>query len=205
MIENKSNKNNSIAFNPINDDLTYKGYAALACCIWGDIVNGIEIKPKDTIGKEELIKKAYGLTKDDLVESKKKIKNKKSKPHKSFKYINIRLIDINNGKVVKRFNNIPEASKFLGLASKGISSYILKGYIRDKKYKIEADLNPDYVKGAHARTSVRVINIKTGFSKECETVKEATEISGLSGPTIYLYARDKIVSRNGWKFEYIED
>lgn len=205
MIENKSNKNNSMTFNPIEDDLTYRGYAALACCIWGDIVNGIEIKPEDTIGKEERIKRAYGLFENNLLDGNKKIKNKKSKPHKSFKYINLRLIDVNNGKVVKRFNNIPEASKFLGLASKGISSYILKGYIRNKKYKIEADLNPDYVKGTHARMSVRAINVKTGFSKECEAVKEATEISGLSGPTIYLYAKDKIISRNGWKFEYIED
>lgn len=203
MIENKSNKNNSIAFNPIEDDLTYRGYAALACCIWGDVINGIEIKPEDTIGKEERIKKAYGLIKDDLVENKKKIKKKKS--CKSFKYINIRIIDINNGKVVKRFNNISEASKFLGLAGKGIITYILKGYTRNKKYKIEADLNPNYVRGAHARTSVRVINVKTGFSKECETVKEATEITGLSGPTIYVNARDKRVSKDGWKFEYIED
>ena len=203
MIENKSNKNNSIAFNPINDDLTYRGYAALACCIWGDIVNGIEIKPEDTIGKEDLIKRAFGLTRDY---SKRNIPQKKrSKSHKNFKYINLRIIDVNNGKVVKRFNNVSEASEFLKITDNRVNVYISTGYIRDKKYKIEADLNPNYVQGAHARTSVRVINVKTKFKKECETVKEATEITGLSGPTIYVYARDKVISKKGWKFEYIED
>lgn len=79
MILNNNNIHNSIAFNPMSDDLTYRGYAALACCIWGDIVNGIEIKPSDTVGKEERIKKAYGLIKDDSIEGNIKVKKKKSK------------------------------------------------------------------------------------------------------------------------------
>lgn len=209
MILNNNNIHNSIAFNPMSDDLTYRGYAALACCIWGDIVNGIEIKPSDTVGKEERIKKAYGLIKDDSIEDKTKDKKKKlkekSRTNKSFKYMNIRLIDINNGEIFKIFNNVSEASDFLGITDNRVNVYISTGYIRDKKYKIEADLNPNYVRGAHARTSVRVINVKTGFNKECETVKEAKEITGLSRPTIYVNARDKRVSKAGWKFEYIED
>lgn len=119
--------------------------------------------------------------------------------------MNIRLINIHNGEIFKTFNNVSEASDFLGITDNRVNVYISTGYIRDKKYKIEADLNPNYVKGAHARTSVRVINVKTGFNKECETVKEAKEITGLSGPTIYVNARDKRVSKAGWKFEYIED
>lgn len=209
MIENKNNINNSIAFNPIEDDLTYRGYAALACCIWGDIINGIEIKPEYTIGKEERIKRAYGIIKDDPSEGSTKVKKKKvkekSRTNKTFKYINIRLIDIHNREIFKTFNNVSEASDFLGITDNRVNVYISTGYIRDKKYKIEADLNPNYVRGAHARTSVRVINVKTGFNKECETVKEAKEITGLSGPTIYINARDKKVSKAGWKFEYIED
>ena len=210
MIENKSSINNSIAFNPVTDDLTYRGYMALAYTVCG-------VKTPSGRWKQIGLRKArqiFGLNgreagnKDnsDIEEKRPKEKQRvKSRTNKSFKYMNIRLIDINNGEIFKIFNNVSEASDFLGITDNRVNVYISTGYIRDKKYKIEADLNPNYVKGAHARTSVRVINVKTGFNKECETVKEAKEITGLSGPAIYLNDRDKRVSRDGWKFEYIED
>ena len=207
MILNNNNTHNSIAFNPITDDITYRGYAALACCIWGDIVNGVEIKPEDTIGKEESIKRVYGLYSKSPKEDKKENKSKKvrSRDSRSFKYINIRLVDIRTGEVIKVFNNVLEASEFLGITDNRINVYIRKGYVRDKKYKIEADLNPNYVRGASVSTKVKVTNINTGFSKECESVQEASKVSGLNSVTIYINARDKKISRDGWKFEYLED
>lgn len=208
MILNNNNTHNSIAFNPITDDITYRGYAALAFCIWGDVVNGIEIKPADTVGKEEAIKKAYGLysksSKEDKRE-KEKTKKQVNRDHKTFKYKNIRLVDAFTGEVTKIFNNVLEASEFLGITDTRVNAYIRYGYIRDKKYKIEADLNTDYVKNSNLRKRVRAINVNTGFIKECESVQEASKVSGLNSVTIYINARDKKISRDGWKFEYLED
>ena len=207
MILNNNNTHNSIAFNPITDDITYRGYAALACCIWGDIVNGVEIKPEDTIGKEESIKRVYGLYSKSPKEDKKENKSKKvkSRDPRSFKYINIRLVDIHTGENIKTFNNVLEAGDFLGMKDNSVNTYISRGYVREKKYKIEADLNPNYVRGASISVKVKVTNINTGFSKECESVQEASKVSGLNSVTIYINARDRKISKAGWKFEYLED
>lgn len=205
MIQNKSNLKNSIHFNPINDDLTYRGYAALACCIWGDVVNGIEIKPSDTVGKEEAIKKAYGLYSKSSKEDKKekeKTKKQANRDYKTFKYKNVRLVDVLTGEVTKIFNNVLEASEFLGITDTRVNAYIRYGYIRDKKYKIEADLNTDYVKNSNLRKKVKAINVKTGFSKEYDSVDEASKECGLSSTSIYMIARDGRTSREGWRFEY---
>lgn len=207
MILNNNNIHNSIAFNPMSDDLTYRGYKALACCIWGDIVNGIEIKPQDTVGKEESIKKAYGLYCRGVREDEIKIKERKvtNRDPRSFKYKNVRLVDIKTGEVIKTFNNALEAGIFLGMKDNLVNTYIAKGYKRENKYIIKADLNPNYVKGAVNRTKVRAINVNTGFRKEYDSVDEASKACGLTSVTIYVNARDRKTSKTGWKFEYIED
>lgn len=215
MNKNMNELRNSIAFNPMSDDLTHRGYAALACCIFGDIVNGVVINPEDTVGKEERIKRAYNLydkgikvennTKENVEPEEIKIREI---TNRTFKYMNVRLIDVKTEKVAETFNNVGEASKFLGLSENSINIYIARGYIRDKKYRIIADINPNFAKGFGSCDSckkVKVTNIKTGFVKSCESVKEVIEITGLSGPTIYVRMKDGKISKKEWKFENIED
>ena len=105
MIENKSNTNNSIAFDVTKDDLAYNGYTALAHAICGvKDCNGVW-KPI-SLGQ---VRKIFGLNERDADDVEKEKEIEESKKYEKtttskFKYINIKVLNIETFEV-ETFNN----------------------------------------------------------------------------------------------------
>lgn len=208
MIENKSSMNNSIAFNPVIDDLTYRGYMALAYTVCGVKDCNGQWRPI-SLGKARQI---FGLNEREIDSEivKNKIVREESKYSKrnsvnQFKYINIRLIDTETGEV-KLFANTEEVAKYFNVKS-NFNSYIRKKWLYRNKYKMEADINPHYSQGSKASKRVKVTNVNTNEVTIYDSVKIASEKIGLNITTIYIYIKDSIATtKTGLKFEYlIED
>ena len=185
MIENKSNTNNSLAFDVRKDDLTYNGYMALAHTICGIKDQNGDWKPI-TLGKARQI---FGLNEreidTEIVKSKNRTEEDKYSKRNTinqFKYINIKVSDMETGEV-KVFANTEEVAKYFNVKS-NFNSYIRKNWLYRNKYKMEADINPHYSQGSKASKRVKVTNVNTNEVAIYDSVKIASEKIGISMVTI---------------------
>ena len=202
MIENKSNTNNSIAFDVTKDDLAYNGYMALAHAICGvKDCNGVW-KPI-SLGQ---VRKIFGLNERDAddVENEKEIE--KSKKYEKtttskFKYINIKVLNIETFEV-ETFNNTEELAKHFGVNS-NFNSHIRNNWTYKNKYRFKADINPEYIAGASESKKLKVIDTNTNKTTIYDSVKIASKKLNLSMVTIYTYAKYGSLTKTGLKFEYL--
>ena len=204
-MNNSNGLHNSIAFDVRNDDLTYNGHMACANAICGIKDCNGQWRPI-SLGKARQI---FGLNEREIDSEivKNKIGREESKYSKrnsvnQFKYINIRVIDIQTGEV-KLFANTEEVAKYFNVKS-NFNSYITKQWIYRNKYKMEADINPHYTQGSKPSKRVKVTNVNTNEVTIYDSVKIASEKIGLNITTIYIYIKDSIATtKTGLKFEYL--
>ncbi|SCI10574.1 NUMOD1 domain [uncultured Clostridium sp.] len=202
-MNNNNDFNNSLAFNVQTDDLTYRGYMALAYAICG--VKDCDGKWKK-VGLKK-IKSIFGLSQreveaDDLETNKTFKQTQEDIDDRKHKYVNIKLINIETNEV-QIFKNTDELNKHFKDGG-SFNSYISNNWIYKKKYKFESEINPNYVQGAKYTRRVKVTNVNNKEVVVYKSAKEAAENIGINISTVYIYIKNKITTKNGLKFEYIK-
>lgn len=98
---------NSISFNPINDDLTMKNYIALAKCI-----SGVKIDDKVKYPNISEVCRAYGLY---------EVNTEKKKPKKYGR--EVIATNIEDGQVIE-FGNVKKAAEFFSYKEITLRTYV---------------------------------------------------------------------------------
>lgn len=181
----------------------YPGHIALGVCIFGGSVIDADFTVEDTIGHENKIKSAFGLTASE--ESEETIKNsdsKEIKPKDIDVVKSIKMKNVNTGKTVKEFKSVIEMKDFLNI-SRGKAYDIIREkrnvdgffYTRnDEEVYVEKDRTKNERK-------VRKYNLKHYISKEevlNVSVKEICKITKATPTTVYRIIKEGRRSRNGW-------
>lgn len=110
---------NSISFNPINDDLTMKNYIALAKCI-----TGIEFDDKVKYPNISEVCRAYGLY---------EVNKEKKKPKKYGR--EVIATNIENSQVIE-FENINKAAEFFNYKVPTLRTYVNSPKRANKVWKL---------------------------------------------------------------------
>lgn len=197
--------NNSLGPNIYSDDKTALNYKALAYCIVGYKVNNKILyasinnickafklfDSKDEVVINKMIKEEL---KDDVKEMKRLGINVRS--NKSLKYI---VENIKTGDKTE-CAGLGSVSKLIGITYDHISTYINKGHIYKKTYKIHRVGEPSKI---HNIRPVEIINIETKEVKKFESLKLAAKFINVS-PASVTYNMKKNQPVRSWKVEFID-
>ena len=202
MILNNNNTHNSIAYDVRSDDLTYRGYMALAYAICG-IKDSNGNWNKLNIGQ---VRRVFGLNEhEDKEVNINQIKQEKAnKRNVHFLYINIELTDTYTGEV-RQFDNIHQVAEFLNCSSTAIGTYIRQNSLIRKQYRIKAERNKNYKRGNGSMKLIRVFNVNTKEEKILEGAENAAKYIGVKKGSINWLIKNKRITKSGYKLEHVED
>ena len=201
-MKNNNNTHNSIAYDVRSDDLTYRGYMALAYAICGiKYSNGNWNKLN--IGQ---VRRVFGLNEheDKEVNIDEIKQGKENKRNIHFLFINIELTDIHTGEV-RRFDNVHQVAAFLNSSSSTVSSYIRQNSLIRKRYRIKAERNKNYKRGNGSMKLIRVFNVNTKEEKILEGAENTAKYIGVKKGSINWLIKNKRITKSGYKLEHVED
>ena len=188
--------NNSLGPNVYSDDKTALNYKALAYCIAGCKINN-----KRRYASVNNICRAFGLfdpneekLKDEAKEMKRLGLNVRS--NKNLKYI---VENIKTGEKTECAGLIG-VSSLIGITYDNISSYISKGSVYKKTYKIYRVGEASNISNIRA---VKITNVKTNEVKKFESLKLAAKFINIA-PSSVSYNMKRNQPARGWKVEFID-
>ena len=182
MVNNNNNFNNSIAPN-VEDDLTYRNYMALFRTIIG---------VKDSKGEWQEISINKALCAYKLIE-RYEPEDRASKHN----YINLEILDTKTNEVYK-FKTVRQAADFLDVKTTYITTYIKRGVLCKRRYKITGDINKAKFKKIELR------NIETDEVLIFNSVNEAAIKMNMNFRTIYNAMDRGSVTKKVWMVRSIE-
>ena len=196
--------NNSLGPNVYSDDKTALNYKALAYCIAGCKINN-----KRRYTSVNNICRAFGLfdpneekvnlmlkekLKDEAKEMKRLGLNIRS--NKNLRYI---VENIKTGEKTECAGLIG-VSSLIGITYDNISSYISKGSVYKKTYKIYRVGEASKISNIRA---VKITNVKTNEVKKFESLKLAAKFINIA-PSSVTYNMKRNQPARGWKVEFID-
>ncbi len=190
-------KNNSIAFNIIEDDPTMKSYLALAYCIAGVKIKGNKRKYPEI----STTCRALGLL-ENTKKEKCRPKNKVAIVKKEKKGEPIIVTNTVTGEEVK-YDVASDVVKAIGIPTKNVHNYIHQGTRFKGIYQLRyAGMAPHVIKPSKSK-KVKCTNEKTGEVVTFNRMKDAAKYLGYRQDHITYLARECKVSRQGWRVEKI--
>lgn len=197
-------KNNSIAFNIIEDDPAMKSYLALAYCI-----AGIKVGPKIKHPSIDQAVRALGL-KGNLSKNKinvdKRIEIPKcitKKGTKKVKRVGRKVIATNvKTNEIITYNNTGEAYKALGMEKNNLATYMKNGTAVNGTWLVRFEGEEQKIKPRQNKRCL-VTNINTGEEKEFKTIKDAAKFLGKKSDTISKLAKACKITREGWEIKLL--
>lgn len=180
----------------------YLGHIALGVCIFGGSIIDADFTAEDTIGHENKIKSAFGLTAmdslDDVVDNAASTEIKKLKETHFIK--NIKMKNISTGEVVREFKTVAEMKDFLNISSKGKAYDIVREKRGVDGFFFTTDAEEMYKEPTRKERKVRKYNLHNdnGESVMNVSVKEICEIMKVTPTTAYKIIREGRRTRNGW-------
>ena len=184
MVSNNNNFNNSIAPNVVEDDLTYKNYMALLRTITG---------VKDSKGNWQEISINKALIAYKLIERYEP--EDRSSRHN---YINLEILDTETDEVYK-FKTVRQAADFLDVKTTYITTYIKRGVLCKRRYKITGEINKAKFKKVEFR------NIETDEILVFNSVNEAAIKMNINFRTVYNAMQRGNLTKKVWKVRSIEE
>ena len=197
----KSKLNNSISYNPLNDNVVAKNYLALAYCIVGIKLNKKIYYPTIN-GSCRAFELLDNSNKSNIENSNNS--NIEMKPREYNKRADTKVIVTNTLTDEETvYNSAKEATKALGLQYNRIYNYIYAGTRYKKIYHIRFEDMQKHTLKPSRQKRVKLINKITNEVIIKDSMKEAAKFLNCSQDYITYLAKTKKARRDGWVVEKI--